>query len=61
MEQHYKISDVAKALDLSRQTVWQWVKDGRVKAVRLSDNGVYRIPQSEVDRLTRPVNEKDQP
>lgn len=40
-------------LQISPATLNRWVKSGKVKAVRISDNdnGHIRIPSSEIDRL----------
>lgn len=49
LERHYKISKVAEALGISRKTLWQWVREGKVRAVRVGK--LWVIPESEVKRL----------
>lgn len=45
----YKVSEVAKIFNVSRQTVLHWIKNGTIKAVKpLKD---YRISAEEVERL----------
>lgn len=39
----------AKILGISRMTLWQWLKDGKIQAVLVG--GLRMIPQSEVERL----------
>jgi len=40
-------TQVAKRCNVSRFTVLKWVKQGRIKAIKLL-SGHYRIPESEV-------------
>ena len=39
----------AEILGISRMTLWQWMKDGKIQAVIVG--GLRMIPQSEVERL----------
>jgi hypothetical protein len=51
----------AEHLDVSRVTVWRWVRDGRVRSIRISPS-IVRIPISEVERLgQQPVNKRPSP
>ncbi len=43
-------SQVAKPLNVSRQTIARWVRNGHIKAVRLP-SGMIRIHPSEVERI----------
>ena len=43
------LKQVADILNVSRQTVLNWVKSGYVKAVKIGRQ--YRIEQSEIERL----------
>jgi len=45
-----KVSEVAKILNVSRHTVLNWIRKGKMKAIRLP-GGRYRIPESEVRRI----------
>lgn len=46
----------AEILGVSRMTIWQWIKDGKIQAVIVA--GLRMIPQSEVERLKREINEE---
>jgi excisionase family DNA binding protein len=45
-------SAFAAHVDVSRQTIWRMVRDGRIRTVKLSPT-LERIPLSEVDRLNQ--------
>lgn len=45
----YKVSEVAKIFNVSRQTVLYWIKSGTIKAVKPVKD--YRISEEEVERL----------
>lgn len=47
---HYKITEVAKLLDVTRVTVWRWCKDGKLPHVVLP-SGQIRIPHGAVDEF----------
>lgn len=49
----YTIQEVAALLQLSDQTIRDWVKQKRIVAVRPGGMRAYRIPQAEVVRLLR--------
>ncbi|KKL07750.1 hypothetical protein LCGC14_2582860 [marine sediment metagenome] len=44
----------AETLGVSRMTIWQWIKDGKIQAVIVG--GLRMIPQSEVERLKQEIN-----
>ena len=50
MKQFYTIKEVADILLFSEQTVREWVRVGRVRAVRPGLRA-WRIPSAEVERL----------
>ena len=37
-------------LNVSRQALWKWIKQGKIQAVKLP-SGRYRIPESEVVKI----------
>lgn len=47
----YKIKEVAKELNFTERAVRQWIKDGKIKAVKVMYQ--IRIPDEEVERLKR--------
>jgi len=42
---------VAERLDVHKQTVRKWLREGQLHGVLLGRRGGYRIRESEVDRL----------
>lgn len=48
------VTEVADRLRVTRQAVYNWIADGRLRAVRVGGKSV-RIPISSVDELLRPV------
>lgn len=51
MQKLYRIKEVAKIIGYSERTIRQWIKDGKVKAVKIMSE--WRIPEDEVERLKR--------
>jgi excisionase family DNA binding protein len=49
-EKLYKLSDVMNILGVTRVTLYNYIKAGKVKAVKVGAQ--WRIPQTEIDRLT---------
>lgn len=45
----YKLSDVMAALNITRVTLYNYIKAGKVKAVKLG--GQWRVTQAEYNRL----------
>jgi excisionase family DNA binding protein len=46
------VSEAAKSLGVAGPTIRRWVRDGHLRAVQPGgDQGVLRIPTSELDRL----------
>ncbi len=52
MEILLKITDAARALRVSGETVRRWVREGRIRAVQ-TPSGHLRIPQGEIDRIRK--------
>jgi len=42
-------TDAAEILGISRMTIWQWMKDGKIQVALVG--GQRMIPRSEVERL----------
>lgn len=51
MERLYKVSELAKLLNVGRSTVISWIHRGKIRAIRIV--GTWRIPESEVQKLLR--------
>jgi len=47
----YRIKEVAKILNFTERAVREWVRTGKIKAVKIM--GEWRIPTEEVERLKR--------
>ncbi len=50
MERTFSTTEVAKILQVHRQTVYSWVKSGKMEASRTSAEGDFRISETEVRR-----------
>lgn len=46
----YKQVEVAKMMGVHRNSVYRWVRDGKIKSVLVG--GVRMIPASEIEKLT---------
>jgi excisionase family DNA binding protein len=55
MEDHIKPMEFAKKFNLSQTTVNEWIRGGKIKAIKLqgSKRAHYRIPLSEVERFEK--------
>ena len=51
MKTYYTTAEVAALLRVHRSTVVRWIDEGRVEAMK-TPGGMYRIPASEVERIT---------
>lgn len=47
----YKQVEVAKMIGVHRNSVYRWVRDGKIKSVLVA--GVRMIPASEIEKLSR--------
>ncbi len=53
-EQMYTVAEVAERLRLHQQTIREWLRDEKIKGVRLGGTKAgWRIPASEIERLLR--------
>ena len=43
------VGRVAKELNVSRVTAYQWIKDGKLNSIKLG--GILFVPKSEIERL----------
>jgi excisionase family DNA binding protein len=53
--------EVAELLRISRRTVYNWIDEGIIRAVKINDidKSAVRIPLSEVERILKEVFEDD--
>ncbi|MEW5921150.1 MAG: helix-turn-helix domain-containing protein [Bacillota bacterium] len=49
MENYYTPKEVSDKLKLNIRTIYKWIREGKVNAVKLGD--VWRISESELNRL----------
>lgn len=50
-EKFYNIVNTAKLLGIKARTVRQWIKDGKIKAIKYEVSNRWFIPESEIIRL----------
>lgn len=53
--EYLTVNEVARALRIAPLTVYRAIHEGRLEAVRLGGNGLYRIPAASLDSYARPV------
>lgn len=58
MDKLYTISEVAKIFKCSTKTIRNWIKGGKLNAIRIG-NGTIRISESEIERLCKGVNNNE--
>ena len=49
-KEYYRPQEVAVMLDVSKTTVWRWIREGKLEAVAFSGN-LYRIPQKALEQF----------
>jgi excisionase family DNA binding protein len=52
-EPYYTVKEVAERFKVSRQAVYDWISEGRLRAVKVGNR--TRIPQSAIQAFVRPV------
>ena len=52
-QEYYRVSKVAAMFDIPRQTVYNLINRGVIKAVKLAGTDTYRIPKSEIENYKR--------
>lgn len=52
MQKHYTIKDSSKLLGIKVRTVREWIKTGKLKAVKYPNCNMWFIPQDEIIRIT---------
>jgi excisionase family DNA binding protein len=55
MERHYNITAAAKLLGVTRETVYRWEKEGRLKFVKIGD--FNKVPESELLKMVKTKKE----
>lgn len=49
MENYYTPQEVAQKLKLNVRTLYKWIREGKLKAVKIGD--VWRISENDLNRL----------
>jgi len=49
MEKYYTPEEIAANLKVSRKTIYNWIQEGRLKAIKIGH--FWRISESELNRL----------
>src|SRR5688572_19330783 len=57
-QDYYTVQEAARALKVSRTTIWRWIKRGHLKAFRLS-SGTTRIKREDLEALLQPTDTDD--
>lgn len=50
MEKLYTVKEVAKILSVSQNTIWRWVREGKLKSIKLS-NGATRFTEKDIQEF----------
>lgn len=58
-EEYFTVQEVADRLKVTRQAVYDWIKEGRLRAVKVGNR--TRIPGSAVDEFVRPIAPGESP
>ena len=45
----YQVKDVAKLLEVSERTVWNWIRSGRLESVKIG--GVVRVTREQINKV----------
>ena len=51
MEKYYTPEEIAANLKVSRKTIYNWIREGRPKAVKIGH--FWRVSESELNRLLK--------
>jgi excisionase family DNA binding protein len=52
-EQYYTVKEVAERFKVSRQSVYDWISEGRLRAVKVGNR--TRIPQSALEAFVQQI------
>lgn len=48
---YYSVAEFAALLNVDNQTVYRWIREGKINAVQARRWTAIRIPASEIDRM----------
>lgn len=49
---YYSVTEFATLLSVDNQTVYRWIREGKINAVQARRWTAIRIPASEIDRMS---------
>ncbi len=52
-DEYFKVSEVTALLKVTRQAVYNWIAEGKLRAVKVG--GAIRIPRSALEPFIKPV------
>jgi excisionase family DNA binding protein len=52
-EQYYTVREIAERFKVSRQSVYDWIAEGRLRAVKIGNR--TRIPESALEAFVQPI------
>ncbi len=52
-EKYYNITNTAETLGMKIRTVRQWIRDGKLKAIKYPQSTRWYIPESEIERIKK--------
>jgi excisionase family DNA binding protein len=52
-ETMYTVMEIAKHFRVSRQAVYDWIKEGKLRAIRIGER--VRVPESALREFIRPI------
>lgn len=53
----YTIRQASSVLEMSVRTLREWIRNGKIKAVKYPGSNIWRIPESEITRIVGGINE----
>ena len=53
----YKVKAVSDHFQVTTRTVYQWIRDGQLDAIRIS--GRLRVPEQALEKIARPAREPE--
>jgi excisionase family DNA binding protein len=51
-----KVTEAAEELNVSRAKAWQWIRDGRLPAVKI--DGILRVRRSDLDTFVAGLSQR---
>ena len=51
--EYYKVSEISTLFRVSKQAVYSWIAEGKLKAIRVG--GTVRIPKSALEPFIQPI------